>query len=166
MRLDLIAWLSALAMASGCASGPAILVEGEGALPSGGFSLLADSDPAVAQVVSSRLEMAGLRASGQEAPFRIEVLRTRRPETAGAFTSEERPETANGWSISPTPRRWWRNEGEVRAVSITVLDGRSGERIAWARARSQRPANQTPDEQLAAEAAASLLSRPGPPEVK
>lgn len=163
MRLRLIGSMALLSVVAGCASGPAVLVEEEGtAPPAARFSLLEANDPVTSPLVRSGLEAAGWRAVEREAPWSVEVLRTRRDEQSGAFTSSTRPETSDAWAIPPAPRRWWRSAGEERSVLVAVLDGETGERVAWARARTRRPAADTPDPRLAAEAVAALLRQGDP----
>ena len=165
MRLRLIGLVSVFAVASGCASSPAILVEKEGALPpAASFALLEAGDPVAAPIIRSELETAGWRVAERDPLWRFEVLRTRRGEGTGAFTSDDRPETAEAWTIPPAPRQWWRADSEARSVVVAVLDGRTGERVAWARALTRRSPERDPDERLAAEAVAALLSRSGPPQ--
>lgn len=158
--MRLIGLISVFAVASGCASGPAILVEEGGALPSAAsFALLEAGDPVAAPIIRSELEAAGWRAVERDPLWRVEVLRTRRDERTGAFTSADRPETTEAWTIPPTPRRWWRTDAEERSVLVAVLDGRTGERVAWARALTRRSSDRDPDPRLATEAVVALLSR-------
>jgi hypothetical protein len=165
MRLRLIGLMSVLALAGGCASGPGILVEKEGVLPSAAsFALLEAGDPIAASIIRSGLETAGWRVAERDPTWRVEVIRTRRGEGTGAFTSGDRPEATEAWTIPPAPRRWWRAEAEERSVLVAVLDGRTGEPAARARALTRRSADQESDQRLAAEAVAALLSPDGPPQ--
>lgn len=163
MRLQLTGSVALLSLVSGCASGPAILIENGGVPPPHAeFSLLEVSDPVTSPLIRSDLEAAGWRAVESEASWRVEVLRTRRDGQMGAFTSSTRPETSDAWVISPIPHRWWRSGGEERYVLIAVLDSETGERVAWARARTRRPATDVSDLQLAAEASGALLRQSDP----
>jgi len=163
MGLRLIGSMALFSLTVGCASGPAILVDREGiSPPPASFSLLDASDPATAPLVRSDLEAAGWQVVERGAPWRVDVLRTQRDEQLGAFTSSSRPATSDAWVIPPAPRRWWRSGGEERSILIAVLDGETGEWVAWARARTRRPAAHTPDASLAAGAVAALLNRSDP----
>lgn len=169
MRLRLVGSAALISVVAGCAAGPAILVEEDGAAPRAArFSLLEANDPVTSARVRADLEAAGWRAVDREAPWRVEVLRTRRSEQSGAFTSSSRPETSDAWTIAPAPRRWWRSASEERSVLVAVLDGETGERVAWARAWTRRPPADATDPHLAAEAVAALLRQgdPVPPGTK
>lgn len=159
MRATMVGLLLVTGLAGGCASGPEIRVTTSGASPAAtSFGWLDESDPATTAAVGTELQRRGWRILERNAAWQVEVLRTRRSQGAGAFTSEVRPEEEQGWTVQPAPRRWWQRESDERGLTLTLVDTASGERIARGEAWTRRREDQLSDDRLVAAAVEALLS--------
>ena len=140
-------WTPILAVAgllvlSACAS-PRAIGEGDATVLQGAVvaaPVISAGDAYARAVQVAAIDRLGARVGDQPA-FLVQVGVSLAPSTMGVSTivAENAPPT---WRSPLPPRRPWSRKGPVRAVTLAVLDAKTGKTLAWSsvRVRKEAPA--------------------------